>query len=277
MKSAVVVRFSLALFIALCLNAAGQSLPNGGTPKDRQASEGQKAQILDPDQVEILVFPSCSSSDAPAPCPIDVVYTLHAGLNDGTLEVFNLLHVDAEFPLPDLSAGTHIMTLPHEFYWQERDETFPDPMFFCKLPPSSTNDFTTYLWGSRSDASVYDYKPDPSDKINGVQYDLTGPFRCDDVGYSSLVYPGKRNFERRARGELPEVELLGVGFVEGTSIQCGRNASRLYAAPLRDVKVVSTASHDANPDMPVLKAARFTMPKEVFQYRSHIRIVGALK
>jgi len=268
--------------IARRIQSVIEYLQSGDASKNslpQQTSEAPKKQILNKDQAEILVFEYCSASDRSQSCPIEVVYTLSHEFPSGILQVFDLLAVDGEFPLPDLSAGRHVTTLPHEFYWKEQEETFPDPMFFCNLGTVSTTDLLSNLWGPRSDASAYDYKPAPSDKINGVQYDQAGQFRGNDLGFSSFLYPAKKNFERRERGELPEVEILGAGFVEGTNIQCGRgvNPTQLYPAPLRDVRVVSVASHKANPDMPVLKAARFTMPKNIFQYPNHIRIVATLK
>lgn len=270
------VRRILMLLILICDHAAGQNSPQSG---DASKNSLPQQTILNKDQAEILVFESCSAGGKYESCPIEVVYTLSRPLANGTLQVFNLLTVNAEFPLPDLSEGRHVTTLPHAFYWKGSEDTLPDPMFFCNLATSSTTDGVSHLWEPNSEASAYDYRPDPSDKVNGVQYDQAGQFRGGELGISSFLYPAKRNLERRARGDLPEVEILGAGFVDDTNMQCGRgvNPTRLYPTPLRDVRVVSTASHKANPDMPVLKAAWFTMPKEVFQYVSHIRIVTALK
>jgi hypothetical protein len=153
-------------------------------------------------------------------------------------------------------------------------------LVYFALGSSPINDLVTSLWtksdASTSDASAYDYKPEPCTKYEGDLCDEAAMFRGDDVDISNVYIPGRRNLQLRATGDLPEVEILGVGFVEGTEVEYGKGIGygRIYKATLRDVRVVSTVSHDADENIPVLKAGRFTVPKEIFEYPSHIRIVG---
>lgn len=270
------------LCVFLCHYAASQNSQQlqeaSQNPLPQQTSKAPGEKILNKDEAEIFVFAYCF---APRHCPIGIVYTLGHEIQNGALQVFNLQTVDAEFPLPDLSAGRHVTTLPHAFYWKEQDETFPNTKFSCYLGTSTRlmHVGIPFLWAGAFQESAYDYKPDPRDKMDDVQYDEADEFRGDVLGITSFVYPEKRNRELRARGKLPEAEILGVGFVEGTKIQCRKAADseQFYPAPLRDVRVVSVASHKANPDIPVLKAGRFTMPKEIFQYPNHIRIATTSK
>jgi hypothetical protein len=230
---------------------------------------------------EVLVFDGCSSFDEKTRpyCWTSAIYTLNYPLTEGVIQVFNDLHVDAEYPLPDLSAGKHVTTIAGPgFYWSEKNDTLPDPMFFFVLGTSWINDSIGNLW-SESDVSAYDYKPEACEKHPEDLCDLAAAFRGDDVAIVTMTYPGKRNLKLRVAGDLPEVEIMGVGFSEGTEVECGRggNPNGRYKAALRDVHVISTVSHDADPDIPVLKVGRFTVPKEVFEYRGHIRIVGKVK
>ena len=216
-KWTMVVRLFLLLVLLVC-HAAGQTSQQSGEASKNslpeQTSEPPRKQILNKDQTEILVFESCSAGNKHEACPVEVVYTLSHQLSESVLQVFNQLTVNAEFSLPDLSEGRHVTILPHAFYWQEHEETLPDPMFFCNLAASVTTDGVSHLWDAPSEASACDYRPDPSDQVNGVQYDQAGQFRGTEVGISSFLYPSKQNFERRVRGNLPEVEILGAGFVE---------------------------------------------------------------
>jgi hypothetical protein len=230
---------------------------------------------------EVLVFDGCSDFDEKTRpyCWTLAVYTLNHPLTEGVIQVFNDLHVEAEYPLPDLSAGKHVTTIAGPgFYWSEKNDTLPDPIFFYALGTSWINDPIGNLW-SESDVSAYDYKPEPCEKHPEDLCDEAAAFRGDEVAIITMYYPGKRNLKLRIAGDLPEVEIIGVGFSEGTEVECGRggNPNRRYKAPLRDVRVISAASHDADPDIPVLKAGRFTVPEEVFEYRGHIRIVGKVR
>lgn len=243
--------------------------------------------MLHSDDAEIMVFPACGGPiDKPTGrkeyCPIEVVYELRRSLSEGSLQVFNDLKVDAEYPLPELSAGKHITTLPNSFYWQEREETLPDETISFSLGTVPTSFSAGELWGADSGQSVYDYKPGPlPERERNPPPDEAAQFRGDDVGFSSMYIPAKHNRELLDSGGLPEIEILGVGFDNGTYVQFwkerDRNPNRLYPTSLRDVRVVSTASHDMDDTIPVLKAGRFTLPKAIFEYPSHIRIVGKVR
>jgi len=215
-------------------------------------------------------------------CPLRVVYDLKQNLSEGHLEVFNLLHVEAQYPLPDLSAGTHTLDITEKeyFYWPENEQTVPDPMLFFSLGTSATTIAVKQLWEKTESSgnSVYDYKPPPPPKEIGDPTDLAAPFRGDDLGFAEFNTPYKHNLEMRDSGYLPEIEILGVGFVEGTPVECGKGANpeKFFTSPLRDVRVVSTLADDGDETIPVLKAAKFTVPSGVFTYRSHVRIVGKL-
>jgi hypothetical protein len=246
------------------------------------------AAILSEDVATILVFPSFANSleDLTARrrlYPLEVVYELKQNLSEGHLEVFNLLRVDAEYTLTELSAGKHILDITDKqsFYWPDNEQTLPDPMLFCSLGTGVTTIGIADLWEhtAYSGKSVYDYKPPPPPKKFGDPGDPAAAFRGDDLGFAEFNIPHTHNLELRDSGQLPEVEILGVGFVEGTPIECGKgvNPERFFKSLLRDVRVVSTVSHDSDNSIPVLKAARFTVPRAVFVYPSHVRIVGKLR
>jgi hypothetical protein len=266
-------------------------VPVTESAKPPQQSQTQEGTLSD-DVAKIIVFPSCADmldelTRRRRPCPLQVVYELTHSLSEGHLEVFNLLHVEAQYPLPDLSAGKHILDITdmkQYFYWPgkspDEDQTLPDPMLFCSLGTSATTISLDQLWEKTiySGSSVYDYKPPPPAKKIGDPGDLAAASRGDDLGFAGFNIPYKHNLELRDSNQLPEVEILGVGFVEGTPVECGKGGhpERLFKSPLRDVRVVSTVSHDDDKNIPVLKAATFTVPSGVFTYRRHIRIVGKL-
>jgi hypothetical protein len=246
------------------------------------------AAILSEDIATIIVFPSFANSLEELTArrrlyPLEVVYELKQNLSEGHLEVFNLLRVDAEYPLPDLSAGKHILDITDKqyFYWPDNEQTLPDPMLFCSLGTGATTIGVEELWEHTvySGKSVYDYKPPPPPKEIGDPGDLAAASRGDDLGFAEFNIPYRHNLELRDSDQLPEVEILGVGFVEGTPVECGKgvNPKRFFKSTLRDVRVVSTVSHDGDDSIPVLKAARFTVPQGVFTYPSHLRIVGKTK
>lgn len=244
-----------------------------------QTATGKQNDIIH--DAEVLVFEGCFDYDEKSRtyCGIQIVYTLSHPLTEGVIQVFNDLHIEAEYPLPDLSAGKHLTSLPGAgFYWREKDEQLPDPSVFYALGTTAINDSIGNLW-SESEASAYDYKPKPCERHPEDLCDDAAIFRGEDVGITNIYYPGKRNLKFRAAGDLPEVEISGVGFSEGTEVECGRGVvpKTIYKTPLRDVRVVSTVSHQAEEDIPVLKAGRFTVPKEIFEYASHVRIAGKVK
>jgi len=259
-----------------------------GEPAETAQQKPTAEAILSDEVAKIIVFPSCVESLDELTArrrlyPLRVVYELERNLSEGQLEVFNLLHVEAQYPLPDLSAGKHtldITDMKQYFYWPDNEQTVPDPTLFCSLGTSATTIGIEELWENTvySGKSVYDYKPPPPPKEFGDLQDLAAASRGDDLGFAEFNIPYKGNLELRDSGQLPEVEILGVGFVEGTPVECGKggNPERFFTSPLRDVRVVSTVSHDGDETIPVLKAARFTIPSGVFTYRRHLRIVGKL-
>lgn len=258
-------------------------------PAPLKARETNRAVVLHSDIAEILVFPACGGPlDKPTGrreyCPIEVVYELRRSLSEGSLQVFDELNVEAEYPLPELSAGKHITTLPHSFYWQwpGNEERLPDDRISFSLGTVPITFSAGDLWGNDSGQSAYNYKPGPvGDNVGDPPPDEAAQFRGDDVGFSSMYIPAKRNQELLDAGDPPEIEILGVGFANGTNVQFwkenDRNPDRIYPAPLRDVRVVSTASHDMDDLTPVLKAGRFTVPKAIFEHPSHIRIAGKVQ
>jgi hypothetical protein len=275
--------FNILLLSLLLQTCAAPTPAAAQSPQPKQPA----AAILSDEVAKIAVFPPCTDSideltAKRRPCPLEVVYELQQDLAEGHMEVFNLLHVEAQYPLPDLSAGKHILVIPdalQAFYWAENDQTVPEPMLFCNLGTGSTSMMLEDLWGAASSSkSLYDYKPPPPPKKFRDPTDLAAAFRGDDLGFAEFK-PSKRNLELRDSAQLPEVEILGVGFVEGTPVECGQgvNPERFFKSPLRDVRVVSTLAHDADNSIPVLKAARFTVPQGMFAYPNHLRIIGKLK
>ena len=263
-----------------------------GEHASAKASEAKGAEVLRDDVAEIMVFPVCGGAVDRRTgqrefCPFEVVYELRRSLSEGSLQVFDELNVEAEYPLPDLSAGKHITTLPHSFYWPAREDTLPeeklpDDMMWFSVGTVPTSLWDRDLWENDSGQSAYDYNPGPrGEKVGDPPPDEAAPFRGDEVGFSSMHIPAKRNQELLDSGDAPEIEILGVGFDNGTNVQFwkenDRNPNREYPTPLRDVHVVSTASHDGYDAIPVLKAGRFTVPKAIFEYPSHIRIVGKVQ
>ena len=258
-------------------------------PADKPAETAQLKQtpeaILSDEVATIFLLPSCVDpldelTARRRPCPLKVVYELERNLSEGHLEVFNLLHVEAQYPLPELSAGVHTLDITEKeyFYWPENEQTVPDPMLFFSVGTSATTIEVNELWEKTaySGNSAYDYKPPPPPREFGDPQDLAAASRADDLGFAEFNVPYKHNLELRDSGHLPEVEILGVGFVEGTTVECGKgvNPERFFTSPLRDVRVVSTVAHDGDEAIPVLKAAKFTVPSGVFTYRSHVRIVS---
>jgi len=248
-------------------------------------------EVLRGDDAHILVFPGCGGvsrddvtaeeyADMVQHCPAEVVYELGKPLSEGRLQIFNDGEITAEFPLLELSAEKHVTTLPQTFYWKENNETFPDPAVSCSLGKIMTTISASSLWDSHSEESAYDYKSGPAPKeIGDPPADLAASLNGEDVGFASLIVPALQNLKTRKSGRLPEIELLGVGFAEGTMVECGRgyDSGKGGKSPLRDIRVVSTVEHDLDPDIKVLQASRFTVPAEVFDYPHHIRIVGRPK
>lgn len=242
------------------------------------------------DDAKILVFPWCASvpSDVSTDehmqllnhCQTEVVYELGRSLSEGHLQIFNDGGISDEYPLPELSTGKHVTDLPHGFYWKENRESFPDPLLSCTLGKRYITIGADSLWAEDSDPSAYDYKPGhPREKYRDPPADLAANLEGEDVGFEEWRIPARQNLGVRLSGQLPEIQLLGVGFTESTLVECGRgqNPEQFGKAPLRDIRVVSTVEHDMFPEIQALQAARFTVPAEVFEYPHHVRIVGKLK
>lgn len=260
---------------------AGEPAPHA-TGRQRPAA----AALLTEDIATIMVFPPSATAEDDLTArrkllPLEVIYELKQSLSEGRADIFNNDDPIEHFPLPDLSVGRHILVIPGQpFYWSDNDQTFPDPMLFCAVGTGSTEIEAQELWEKTtySGDSPYAYKPPPPSEELNHPGDLAAAYRGDDMGFSDFNIPYKRNLELRDAGELPEIEILGVGFIEGTPAECGHgtNPEKMYTSPLRDVRVVSTVSHDSDETIPVLKAARFSVPRGVFTYPNHIQIVGKL-
>jgi hypothetical protein len=291
MLRTIIVILSLILWSghAAPAQAANQSLAHTSSgqttsqPSSPSASAGSG--LITNDIATIIVFPSCSAFQGELTgkhrlCPIEAVYELKRNLAEGRLDVFNAGHIEEEYDLPDLAVGKHKLEIPLPFYWQESKETVPDPMLFCSLGTGSVTIFSAQLWdNSYSGESMYDYKPEPPQNPDEEPSDAAAAYRGNEVGITSFDVDWKLNLKRRDVGDLPEIEILGVGFVEGAAVECHKEANpeKFDTSPLRDVRVVSTISHQADPNIPELKAARFTVPRGVFAYPSHIQIVGKVK
>lgn len=262
--------------------------PDSTAAQSKAGQDKDKARLIPNDIAKIIVFPTCGryadDNGHLRLCPIEAIYELSRPLSEGHVDIFDKGEVSDQYPLPDLSAGRHTLELSRDYYWSSDRETFPEPMLTCFVGQGPIQIMGEHLWelGYAGD-SPYDYKPAPpnkddKDKDNEQPYDPAAEFRGDDVGLTTFNIPLRRNLKLRESGDLPEIEILGVGFVEGTLAECGQSAGeKTYTSPVRDVRVVSTVSHDADPDIPVLKAAKFTVPREVFMYPRHIQIVGRVK
>src|SRR5580704_2163647 len=76
------------------------------------------------------------------------------------------------------------------------------------------------LWEAETSPSAYEYKPGPRpEKVGDPPPDEAAQFRGDDVGFSSMHIPAKRNQKLLDSGDLPEIEILGVGFDNGTNVE----------------------------------------------------------
>lgn len=223
---------------------------------------------------------------------LQVVYELDTVLSQGSIEVMNGGGVIAQYPLPSLKSGRHTITIPQGLPQPSYEYTFS-----CDLEGSHYSGITIMpgnLWDHRDrdstdtnfppgeDESVYDYKPGPErDGPKDPPPDEAAAFRRDEVGISSFVIPAKHNRERRSVGKLMEIQILGVGFSEGHAVVCSKQIGGQPQPEARtrvhDVRVVSTASHEMNEDMPVLKAGRFNVPEEVIARGTYLRIEGKAK
>jgi hypothetical protein len=156
------------------------------------------AEALSDEVATIVVLPSCADlldelTARRRLCPLRVVYELKQNLSEGYLEVFDLLKVEAQYPLPDLSAGMHTLDITEKefFYWPENEQTVPDSMLFFSLGTSATTIAVKQLWEKTesSGESVYDYKPPPPPTKFGDPQDLAAPFRGDDLAFAEFNTP----------------------------------------------------------------------------------------
>lgn len=223
---------------------------------------------------------------------LQVAYELETELSQGSIEVINGGGVTAQYPLPSLKSGRHTMTIPQGLPQPNYEYTFS-----CDLEGSHYSGITIMpgnLWDNRDrdssdtnfprgeDESVYDYKPGPEpDAPKDPPPDEAAAFRGDEVAITSFVIPAKRNRARLSMGKLMEIQILGVGFSEGHAVVCSKQMGGQPQPEARtrvhDVRVVSTASHQMNEDMPVLKAGRFNVPEEVVARGTYLRIEGKVK
>lgn len=223
---------------------------------------------------------------------LQVVYELDAELSQGNIDVMNGGGVTVQYSLPSLKSGQHTMTIPQGLPQPDFEYTFS-----CDLEGSHYGGITIMpgnLWDNRDrdssgtnfprgeDESVYDYKPGfEPDVSKDPPLDGAAAFRGDEVGVSTFVIPAKHNRARRSVGKLMEIQILGVGFSEGHVVVCSKEIGNQRQPEARtrihDVRVVSTASHEWNEDMPALKAGRFNVPEEVVARGTYLRIEGKVK
>lgn len=223
---------------------------------------------------------------------LQVVYELETELSEGHIEVVSASSLTAQYPLPSLKTGRHTMTIPKGMPLANDPYTFT-----CNLEGSRYSGVTLMvdsLWDNRDrdssntnfpreeDDSVYDYKAGPApDEPKDPPPDEAAAFRGNEVSISSFVIPAKHNRARRSVGRLMEIQILGVGFAEGDPVVCSKQTGSQPQIEARtrvhDVRVVSTASHEMNEDMPVLKAGRFNVPEEIAAHGTYLRIVGKVK
>jgi hypothetical protein len=183
------------------LSEPAETIPPKPTPES----------VLSEETAKVIVFPSCVDyldelTSRRRPCPFEVVYELAKPLSEGRLEVFNLLHVDVQYPLPDLSPGRHnlVMTdFPQGFYWSDIDQSVPDPMLSCSVGETSISLGIDQLWEKSYSAPVYDYKPPTPTKELEHPPDPEAAFRGDDVGFTAFNIPFKRNLQLRDSGSYP--------------------------------------------------------------------------
>lgn len=223
---------------------------------------------------------------------LQVVYELETELSEGNIEVVSASSLTAQYPLPSLKTGRHTMTIPKGMPLANDPYTFT-----CNLEGSRYSGVTLMvdsLWDNRDrdssntnfpreeDDSVYDYKAGPlPDEPKDPPPDEAAAFRGNEVSITSFVIPARHNRARRSVARLMEIQILGVGFAEGDPVVCSKQMGSQPQIEARtrvhDVRVVSTASHEMNEDMPVLKAGRFNVPEGIAAHGTYLRIVGKVK
>ncbi len=222
---------------------------------------------------------------------LQIVYELETQLSEGSIEVVSAGRVTAQYGLPSLKAGRHTMTIPKGMPLANDPYTFT-----CNLEGSRYSGVTLMvdsLWDNRDrdssntefpreeDESIYDYTPEPPPEDRDEPSDAAAAFRGDEIGITSFNIPAKRNRARRSVGKPMEIQILGVGFAEGSAVECSKqmgNQPKIEAGTrVHDVRIVSTLSHDMNNQIPVLKAGRFNVPEEIAAHGTYLRIVGKAK
>jgi hypothetical protein len=206
--------------------------------------------------------------------PIEVHYKLTRPFSAATLEFLTRDSITSRFPLPDLSVGKHVMTVPPGI----RDP-FNPPTFSCGFATAPILTLGVESIRSFQDSStLYDYVPDPTPENSPIRLDLAASFRGKEIGASAVNIRAPHNDPTIADGAI-EVEILGVNLTDGMEVSCyrGQPILILVKTQLRDVKVVSTISHEDNEHIPVLQAARFFIPPAVLERLNSFRIVGVVK
>jgi len=211
--------------------------------------------------------------------PILVYYELTRPFTRATLEFLTRDTVTGRFPLPDLAVGQHMIRVPAGV-----SQAYDPPSFSCSIARAPI--LTYYVESVRDGrdsvadtASLYHYIPDPTPANSTIRLDAASGFRGKEIGVSAFNIPYARNEQLRGRGQAPEIEILGVNLYDGMQASCSRGEPPIIraAATIRDVKVVSTISHEDNDDIPVLQAARFSVPRAVLEPQNTLRIVGVAK
>jgi hypothetical protein len=171
-----------------------------------------------------------------------------------------------------------------------------DPYTFtCNLPHTHYGGVTEpvkSLWDNRNqmtlqypteeDSSIYDYKPGPPpEERYDPPADEAAGFRGEEPVIISSNIPHKRNRLLLSTGRAAEIQILGVNFEEGGEVICTKesegNASIEATARLHDVRTVSTASHQMNDSIPILRAGRFDVPERIASHGTFVRLAGTPK
>lgn len=264
----------------------------------RRLELGEDAESLDSDEgggimriVSMTPHVNTDASNRYTTESLQIVYELETQLSEGSIEVVSAGRVTAQYDLPSLKAGRHTMTIP------KRMPLASDPYTFtCNLEGARYSGVTLMvdsLWDNRDrdssntefpreeDESIYDYTPEPPPEDRDEPSDAAAAFRGDEIGITSFNIPAKRNRARRSLGKPMEIQILGVGFAEGSAVECSKqmgNQPKIEAGTrVHDVRIVSTLSHDMNDQIPVLKAGRFNVPEEIAAHGTYLRIVGKAK
>ena len=203
--------------------------------------------------------------------PITITYQLHTDLADGYLEIANA-DMPARLRLPELTRGRHTIEIPIG----TKLAGFL-PTFTCgfEIGAGITQMGESITSGDSTDESMYDYTPPPLRDDDVAHHDDAAAFRGDEQGITSFRFPLSNNGWRE-EARLPEIEIRGVGFTDGTAVRCyrGTNPELTAFTEMRNVKTVSTLSHDQQSAIPELRAGVFTIPWLIAANPNEMRIVG---